>query len=219
VRSKFADKFNHDEDAAGYDLDVLNEQDPIRAGYERLLDWMVARAVPNGETRVLDLGAGTGNLGIRLPAFKELVCVDISRKMIALGEKKLAGRDNVRWIVSDLLEYFDRQPETFDIVLSSYSIHHLTPQEKDHLFERIRSALVPGGKALLGDLMFENAKARKNLLTQYRESGRGELAREIEDEFFWDQETALASLRGLGFDLDVKQFSELSWGLSARKPN
>ena len=33
MRSLYADKFNHDADAAGYDADVRNESDPIRAGY------------------------------------------------------------------------------------------------------------------------------------------------------------------------------------------
>jgi hypothetical protein len=44
VRSRNADRFNHDEDAAGYDRDVLNEADPIRAGYDALLDWVAAGA-------------------------------------------------------------------------------------------------------------------------------------------------------------------------------
>jgi hypothetical protein len=42
MRSKHVDKFNHDQDAPGYDQDILNEAHPIRAGYGELLDWVAA---------------------------------------------------------------------------------------------------------------------------------------------------------------------------------
>lgn len=219
MRSRYADKFNHDEDAEGYDLDVLNEDNPVRAGYDRLLDWMVARASPTAQSRILDLGAGTGNLGLRLPRFGELVCVDVSERMVAIGREKLRGKTGVTWVVSDVLEFFDRASGRFDVVLSSYAVHHLTPEEKDHLFSRTWACLAAGGNALFGDLMFENQAAREGLLEEYRRSDRRELAVEIEDEFFWDLEGATRSLRNLGFALEVERFSTLSWGIDARKPD
>lgn len=42
MRSKHVDEFSHDQDAPGYDQDVLNEAHPIRAGYGELLDWVAA---------------------------------------------------------------------------------------------------------------------------------------------------------------------------------
>ena len=39
-----AASFNHDGGAHGYDEDVLNEQDPIRAGYEATLEWVAESA-------------------------------------------------------------------------------------------------------------------------------------------------------------------------------
>jgi SAM-dependent methyltransferase len=218
MKSRFADKFNHDEDAEGYDVDVLNEDNPVRAGYDKLLDWMAAQAAPTTQCRILDLGAGTGNLGLRLPRFGELVCVDVSKGMVGIGKEKLKGRSGVIWVVSDVLQYFDQPVSAFDVVLSSYAIHHLTLGEKDHLFGRIWAHLAPGGRALFGDLMFEDRAAREGLLGEYRRSGRRELVGEIEDEFFWDLDLATQSLRNLGFDLEVQRFSELSWGVSARKP-
>ena len=62
MRSRHADRFSHDEEAAGYDRDVLDEADPIRTGYDALLDWVAKSAEPAPESRVLELGSGTGNL-------------------------------------------------------------------------------------------------------------------------------------------------------------
>ncbi len=71
MRSRFADTFNHDADAPGYDKDVSNEVDPIRAGYTALLDWTARSARIDQRHDVLELGAGTGNLTrLMLPAHR-----------------------------------------------------------------------------------------------------------------------------------------------------
>lgn len=209
------ERFNHDLDAAGYDADVLNEANPIRAGYRELLTWMSESASVTAGSRVLDLGAGTGNLGRELSCFRELVCVDVSRKMIEIGKRKLSDRPGVSWVLSDLIEFFDDPGDPFDIVLSSYSIHHLTSDEKALLFEKIRDVLVPGGRAVFGDLMFESAEARRRKLGHYRSTGNEDLAEKIEDEFFWNLDETLGVLTSLGFETVSRQFSELSWGVQA----
>ncbi len=220
MRSRFADHFNHDDQAAGYDADVRNQADPIRTGYDALLAWVAARALPDGnaDACVLDLGASTGNLGLRLPAVRELVCVDVSAEMRRIGAEKLAGRPGVRWVAADLLEFFDGPAGPFDAVVSTYAIHHLTEDEKGWLFERIHAALAPGGRAVFGDLMFADAAERARVLAAYRASGRADLADEIEEEFFWDVTAALGRLEALGLEVATQRFSELSWGVEVRKP-
>lgn len=216
MRSRFADKFNHDADAWDYDLDVSHEADPIRAGYQALLDWVAASAATNGNSVVLDLGAGTGNLSSRLPAVGQLVCVDISQAMSDIGRRKLAARQNVAWEQLDLLEYFDQPRGPFDAVVSTYAIHHLTEAEKALLFKRIAAVLRAHGRAVFGDLMFENPPARQRFLRHCRQSGQEKLAQTVEDEFFWDVKTAVQRLQALGFTLETQRFSELSWGIAAR---
>ena len=220
MRSRHVERFNHDEDAAGYDRDVLDESDPIRAGYDYVLDWIAASAAAGPDSRVLELGSGTGNLSLRLPREAELVCVDVSREMTRIAREKLAGRSAVEFAEADLLEYFDRPGpdfEPFDAVVSSYAVHHLCADEKARLFERITARLRPAGRAVFGDLMFENPAARREILASYRSSGREALAADIEDEFFWDVDHATGTLRGLGLRATAKRFSELSWGIAAER--
>ena len=214
MRSRFADKFNHDDEARGYDLDVADEGNPIREGYSALLAWVAKRASPGKESSVLELGTGTGNLAVLLGAGR-LVCVDVSEEMLQIARTKLCAFDSVEYIVSDILEIFDTPRDPFDLLVSTYTIHHLTAEEKSLLFRRIAGGLAPGGRAVFGDLMFADSEHRREYLAGLRRSQANELAAEIEDEFFWDLERSVAELIRLGFEVETERISELSWGVSA----
>lgn len=215
MRSRFADKFNHDAEAPGYDRDVLNEQEPVREGYARVLDWVAAEA--GGARSVVELGTGTGNLALRLRGCRRLVCVDVSREMLRIARSKLSGMNRVQFVEADILEYFDHPAGPCDAVVSTYAVHHLTEDEKTRLFREAAAALRREGRAVFGDLMFENDDHRKRYLAELRGSGREELADEIEDEFFWNMEHAVDALASVGFQVAAERFSALSWGISARK--
>ncbi|MEE2778452.1 MAG: methyltransferase domain-containing protein [Acidobacteriota bacterium] len=215
MRSSHAEKFNHDDVAPDYDADVANEGNPIRAGYSALLDWVVAEAAVGPGKSVLELGTGTGNLSLRLGDWGRLVCVDVSGEMLKLAKDKLADRANVDYIVADLLECFDSLEESFDIVVSTYAIHHLTAGEKSALFAATGRVLRPAGIAVFGDLMFEDSSHYERYLAELRAAGQIELADEIADEFFWDLSCVQEQLEAAGFGVKAERFSELSFGVSA----
>jgi putative AdoMet-dependent methyltransferase len=217
MRSRYADRFNHDPDAATYDLGVLDETDPIRCGYGVVLDWVAREARTDETSLVLDLGAGTGNLGLRLGEFRELYCVDVSGNMIRRGRKKLDHRPGVVWIQEDLLEFVHRSPLRFDVVVSTYAAHHLPENEKEVLFRKIWESLAGGGRAVFGDLMYADEKSRQIILEGFRGRRLHGLAEELEDEFPWYVDRASSILRGVGFEVKTRRFSELSWGISARR--
>jgi putative AdoMet-dependent methyltransferase len=212
MRSKFADSFNHDEDADGYDQDVTNDSDPIREGYAEALKWLGAEVFP--ASHVLDLGTGTGNTIAVLPVDCHVVAVDVSRKMLALAGKKL-GAWSVQFVQSDILEVFDNQrlPE-FDAIVSSYAIHHLIDQEKEYLFSQIRAFLRPDGKAVFVDLMYQNPAERERLIDKFRGSSPA-VVDAFQEEFLWNIELAIQQLGGCGFQTRLRQFSDLSWGIVA----
>ena len=218
MRSQHADTFNHDEDAADYDADVRNEFHPIRAGYEATLAWVIEQASIQPDDVVLDLGSGTGNLSVRVPDCAELLCVDISAKMTEIARDKLKTRPNVRFIHADLLEYVHQDDQRFDAILSTYAVHHLTDNEKLVLFQHVWERLNPGGRAVFGDLMVENESAFEGLKAHFRASGHPDVALDMDDEFFWRVEPSVIALTDLGFAVQTERFSELSWGIAARKP-
>lgn len=215
MKSQHGEFFNHDVIAHEYDEDVLNDSDPIRAGYDELLDWASGHPAVVAADRILDLGSGTGNLSLRLDSFKKLVCVDISEKMHEIARQKLAHFSQVEFVQADLLGYFDDSP-TFDAIISTYAIHHLTDDEKRLLFQKIYNRLEVGGAAVFGDLMFADKVDEERLCQKYNES-HPYVVEAIEEEFFWYVDQSVASLKALGFDTEIKRFSDLSWGIVAKK--
>jgi hypothetical protein len=70
MRSRFADKFNHDADAPDYDVDVAHETHPVRAGYSAVLEWVARTANLEPGHYVLELGAGTGTFAAAKPSLR-----------------------------------------------------------------------------------------------------------------------------------------------------
>lgn len=214
MRSRHIDRFNHDVDAADYDTDVTRERHPIRAGYAAVLKWVANEADPTPASRVLDLGTGTGNTALALPAWATLDAVDVSENMAAIARSKLAGRAPVTFVQADLLEYFDEPRGPYDAIVSTYAIHHLTDEEKAALFAALAEALAPGGVAVFGDLMFADAAAKEEYLKTCPDPV---LVDDIRDEFFWDLSRDVAELQRHGLVVTTRRLSELSWGVAARR--
>ena len=218
MRSRHADEFNHDRWSEGYDREVLDETNPIRAGYGALLDWTVARAAIGPDDVVLDLGAGTGNTAARIPAAGRVIVVDVSEKMLAQAADKLEHLTAVEVRQADLLEVFDQPLPPIDAIVSTYAIHHLVEDEKAELFRRMHDALAPGGRAVLGDLMFESAAAREAIAAQWTDAERARTLRSLEEEFPFFLDHAVPALEAAGFGaVEVERFSALSWGLAMRR--
>jgi putative AdoMet-dependent methyltransferase len=214
VRSVHADTFNHDLEAAGYDDDVVDESNPIRAGYAATLDWVVERAAVGAEDQVVDLGIGTANLAVRLPSYRRLVGVDVSEQMLGLAAAKLHGTPGVELVRADLLEFLDR-PGTFDAIVSTYAIHHLVADEKALLIEHAAARLAPGGRLVVGDLMASSRAAVDRVKARLQHPDADDF---FVEEFPWFLDDTLAGLDRAGFTgVAVEQFSELSWGVAARR--
>ena len=209
--------FNHDEEANDYDNDVRNERDPIRAAYHDVLRWVIRQSRIDSSSRVLELGSGTGNLSRLIHQCGELVCVDLAERMEVIARSKSGHIPNRRFIKADILDVFDRERTPFDSVISTYAVHHLTDNEKRLLFSQVFTSLVPGGRAVFGDLMLQNQDEKASKIQEYLAKADAKTAQAIEEEFFWSIDAAKADLIGLGFQVETKRFSDLSWGVVARK--
>ena len=217
MRSANADIFNHDTEAADYDNDVRNEADPIRAGYRDVLRWVIRQARIKPSSRVLELGSGTGNLSELIASCGELVSVDVSENMEALAKLKVRHLTNRRFIKADILEVFTQELGKFDAVISTYAVHHLTDQEKRRFFALVFDRLLPGGRAVFGDLMVLNSSEKEEKIQQYLAKSDQATAQAIREEFFWSIETAIGDLEHLGFKVRAERFSDLSYGVIAQK--
>jgi release factor glutamine methyltransferase len=92
--------------------------------------------------KVLDMGTGSGILAINASQKAEFVYgLDISQKAVNYARKSAQGIKNIKFIKSDLFNYFKKNPETFDLII--FNPPYL-PEEK---FEPEESRLATtGGK-------------------------------------------------------------------------
>jgi ubiquinone/menaquinone biosynthesis C-methylase UbiE len=123
--------------------------------YDEMLDRLVAY-LPAGPVRVLELGCGTGNLSLLISAKfppATLSLVDGSAEMVSLTRSRLervrdvAGRGDQ--FIASKFEDLSLPEGSFDLVVSSISLHHV--EDKGKLYRGIRSVLRPGGRFCFAD--------------------------------------------------------------------
>lgn len=117
---------------------------PHRAEGERAL----LERVPRHAKRALDLGAGDGRLLALLRADRrecQGVALDYSDTMLAAVSKRFADDPLVEVVRHDMAAPLPRSLGRFDVVVSSFAIHHLEHRRKRALYLEVFALLEPGG--------------------------------------------------------------------------
>lgn len=129
------------EHAAAY-LERADRIAQKNAGYTALLE-----EVPVSVTRVLDLGSGDGRLldsVLRIRPRARGVALDFSPFMLEQLKNRFGQNPSVD-IVSHNLDNPLPRLGAFDLVVSSFAIHHVTHERKRQLYGEIWALLEPGG--------------------------------------------------------------------------
>jgi SAM-dependent methyltransferase len=155
--------------------------------------------VPQDAARVLDLGAGDGRLlGLLLLARPAAsgVAVEFSPPMLERLRQRFHSDKRVAVVAHDL-----QQPlpplGTFDVVASSFAIHHLPHPRKEALYREAWGLLGPGGVfANLEHVASRSARVHERFLAALG------ITPEQEDRSnqLLDVETQLRWLREIGFE-------------------
>ncbi|MUV86865.1 methyltransferase domain-containing protein [Natronomonas sp. CBA1123] len=142
-----------EEHAARFD-DVAPEYDDDKTEeYRACVSLVVEYADPTAEDTVLDLGCGTGAIGLALAEDAGRVLGrDISEGMMAEAREKAAARglDNVSIEAGTFRD--PNVEESVDIVVSNFAMHHLSDEEKRAAIGVI--ADLGPRRFVLGDVMF-----------------------------------------------------------------
>ena len=128
-----------------YALSYLAKSDRIPHRTEG--EAVVLELLPEGARRVLDLGTGDG----RLMALVKLarpeiqgVATDISPTMLDKARSRFAENHDISVVEHDLNNSLPDMG-TFDVILSSFSIHHVSDERKQGIYKEIFNILDPGG--------------------------------------------------------------------------
>ena len=109
---------------------------------------VLAEFVPADVERVLDLGTGDG---ITMALVRELrprsngVAVDFSDAMLAEARARFAADSSVEVVEHNLDHPLPTTWGRFDLIVSSFAIHHLTDPRKRALYGEVFGSLARGG--------------------------------------------------------------------------
>src|SRR5271169_1241762 len=105
--------------------------------------------------RVADIGCGNGVLACEAALMgAEVDAIDISPAMLALAELYTRERKaSVRTQSAGLLS-FAYKPNSYDLIVSEFTLHHLPDFWKAVALSRIFAALKPGASFYLRDIVF-----------------------------------------------------------------
>lgn len=126
------------------------------------LDWfkyVSQKYFPQPVERALTLGCGDGGLerrGLALATAGFFDAIDISEGAVraaALATRQLGFGERANYIVGDLNK-IRLQPDSYDAIFASMSIHHV--QALEELFAQIRVALRAGGKLVMNEYVGPN---------------------------------------------------------------
>ncbi len=125
------------------------------AGYKQILNVIYNRVLTSKSNTVLDIGFGTAALTTKL---YERGChiwgQDFSERMIELAKKKMPKAELFQGDFSNGL-VDELEHNRYDVIIATYSLHHLSDEQKIHFIKKILPLLHDGGCLYIGDVMFE----------------------------------------------------------------
>jgi SAM-dependent methyltransferase len=155
--------------------------------------------IPPTSKRILDLGTGDGRLLALLHAHcpdAEFVGLDFSPTMIAAASARFSNNARVTIREHDLDNPLPNDAP-FDVIVSSFAIHHCADSRKRTLYAEIYDQLLPGG-------VFCNlehvASPTPTLHMRFLHDMGATLADEDPSNKLLDVATQLSWLREIGFD-------------------
>ncbi|HEY5343352.1 MAG TPA: class I SAM-dependent methyltransferase [Solirubrobacteraceae bacterium] len=126
------------------------------AGFCDLRDRIVELAEPRAEHTIVDVGSGTGLLSLALAEKAARVwAIDSSPAMCGYLRVKAASADlhNVETVLASAVS-LPLVDGIADLVVSNYCLHELRNDDKYRALAEARRVLKPGGRLVIGDMMF-----------------------------------------------------------------
>ena len=201
--------------ALTYDDDMRKGDDSddwIFAGYYGVLDKVVEYCELDkyNNPSILDIGVGTGNLSSNfLKKDLNITAIDPSEKMREICKSKYPDLEVLK---GDFLD-IPLPPQSIDIIVSTYALHHLTPEEKETSISLMKNLVKPKGRIVIADLMFKNSSEERRIIQSLKNSGQADTI--DEDEYPAHFEEIDKVFISEGFTFYGEQLTESIWILCA----
>ena len=140
-----------------YDKSVnISDSDDVYpfAGYKKLMNVIYATIMNNCPSNVLDIGIGTGTLAYKLyEQGNNITGIDFSEEMLSIAQEKMPKANLMQYDFSKGLPTVLNNV-TFDFIVSTYALHHLTDENKITFIRSLLNSLNEDGVIIIGDVSF-----------------------------------------------------------------
>ena len=213
AKTSWKDRWNFDDQAERYDQFVLNNPSAnnFYKYYDKLLETTYLKATEgmSRDIMVLDIGVGTANLTkLFLEKDYQVVGLDQSREMLNVARQKFPA---LKLRLGEFLK-LPFENNSFDIIVSTYALHHLNKEEKGLAIKEMLRVLRKDGRIAIGDLMFESEEKRSEI---YQTLTKQQI-REIEDEYYANIEHLTQIFDKYNYKLDFEKIDKLCYVIDAR---
>lgn len=121
---------------------------------KRYVDEVLKHVDIQEDWKVLEVGAGTGLVGIQfVPKVKSVVFEDTSEAMLGVLKKKLSPEEKEKSTIF-LGEVTDYKENNVDLVISAMAFHHI--QDINGTLNHLHSIVKPGGLLAIADVRTED---------------------------------------------------------------
>ncbi|MGI5063200.1 class I SAM-dependent methyltransferase [Treponema denticola] len=128
------------------------------AGYKRVLGTVYEKVRKQNPKNILDIGFGTGILAKKLyDDGYNIYGIDFSNEMLKKAKQKMPNAELLQFDFTDGLPKEFEQKQ-FDVILSTYAIHHIDDKAKKSYILKLLKSLNPKGILIFGDVAFETEK-------------------------------------------------------------
>lgn len=145
--------------AGEYDESIAKSKGYPFEGYYSVLTCVHNMIKIKNETKILDIGIGTGQLTYEL--YKkggQIYGIDFSEKMLELARRKMPAAIFYRFDFNNGIPE-ELKNEQFDYIVSSYAIHHIDDKQKVNFIKELKGILADKGIIVLADVAFKNRDA------------------------------------------------------------
>lgn len=131
----------------------------------------IAEKSINGSIRFLDLGCGDASQLVNLfddERIEMYTGFDLSETALLIAKDNLSFLgDRVNLANGRMEELIQHERLQYDIIHSSFAIHHLEDQEKAELIKKISEVLLPGGSFIFVDVCRKEGSDRASYINAY----------------------------------------------------
>lgn len=169
------------------------------AGYKTILNNIYNEIMQHNHAALLDIGIGTGVLSSKLYDHQHIITgMDFSSKMIEIARNKMPNANLFEWDINNGIPN-NLEGNSFDFIVSTYTLHHLTDTEKVAFLIQLAPLLKLNGKIIIGDISFETMDQLKQCQQQN--------SSHWDDSEFYFVHDSIYSLLSPHFDVQYEQIS------------